>query len=56
MSAKGLVMLGLFVGSTVGSYVPVLIGASLLSLASIIGSAIGGLVGIYIAYKLSADL
>jgi hypothetical protein len=53
MSAKGVVMLGMFIGSTAGSYIPILFGASFLSMASLIGSAIGGILGIYIGYKLT---
>lgn len=53
MSAKSLVMLGLFVGSTAGSYIPVLFGASVFSFVSVIGGAVGGAIGVYICYKIS---
>jgi len=56
MSPKGLIMIGLFVGSIIGGYIPVLFGASLLSFSSIIFSGIGSIIGIYIAYKLTANL
>jgi hypothetical protein len=51
MSPKMIVMLGFIIGSTIGGYVPVLFGASLLSYASLAGNTIGGIIGIYIAYK-----
>ena len=56
MSVKALVMLGLFIGSTVGGYIPTFFGASLFSFISVIGSAIGGFVGVYLAFKLSSRL
>ena len=40
-------------GSFIGGYVPVLWGAGLLSFTSVIGNAIGGLLGIWITYKLT---
>lgn len=52
MSGKSLVMIGMFVGSIIGGYIPVLFGASLLSFASLIGNTIGAVAGIFIAYKL----
>lgn len=53
MSTKTSVMLGLFIGSTIGGYVPVFFGSSFLSYASLIGSTIGSIVGVYIGYKLT---
>lgn len=47
----GIVMIGMVVGSTIGGYVPSLFGAGFLSLWGIVGSAIGGILGIWIAYK-----
>jgi len=46
-------MLGLIVGSTIGGYIPILLGASFLSYWSLFGNAAGGLLGIYAAYKLT---
>ncbi|MCL4397747.1 hypothetical protein M1403_01830 [Patescibacteria group bacterium] len=54
MPNKSLIMLGMAVGSTIGGYVPVLLGADFLSFWGIIGSIIGGLLGIYLAYKATA--
>jgi uncharacterized membrane protein YeaQ/YmgE (transglycosylase-associated protein family) len=53
MDLKRMGWIGVFVGSTIGSYVPVLWGGSLLSLSSIVLSAVGAILGIYVAYKLS---
>lgn len=53
MSAKTQVMLGMMAGSILGGYVPVMFGVSAFSFTSIIFSAVGGIAGIYIAYKLS---
>ena len=52
MSAKTVVMLGMIVGSAVGGYAPMLIGISPFSFTSLFTSAIGGVIGIIIAYKL----
>ncbi len=52
MSTKTAVMIGLIVGSTIGGYIPTLWGAGLLSYSSLAGSTIGGLVGIFAAYRL----
>ncbi|MBP6993700.1 hypothetical protein KBB12_00470 [Candidatus Woesebacteria bacterium] len=53
MPTKTLIMIGVIVGSTIGGYVPTLVGASIFSLTSVIGSTVGGIVGIYIGYQLS---
>jgi len=42
----------MFVGSTIGSYIPLLWGGNLLSFVSILFSVIGGILGILIAYRL----
>jgi hypothetical protein len=53
MPTKTIIMIGVIIGSTVGGYIPTLFGASLFSMASVIGNTIGGLVGIYVGYKIS---
>ncbi len=53
MSRKFLILLGMTTGSFIGGYVPVLWGAGLLSFTSVIGNAIGGLLGIWITFKLT---
>jgi hypothetical protein len=54
MSRKKMVMFGMVVGSLVGGYAPMLFGAGALSLGSMVGSVVGGLLGIYIAFRLTA--
>lgn len=41
------------IGSVVGGYIPVLWGGGLLSFTSVIGNAIGGLLGIWVTFKLT---
>ena len=53
---KKLIWVGVFVGSTIGGYIPVLFGSSLFSFASLFGNGIGGILGIVIAYKISIYL
>lgn len=54
MSAKTLVWLGLFVGSTLGGWLGALVShGNWLSWQSIAGGALGALAGIYGGYKLS---
>ena len=50
------VWLGLFVGSTVGSFLPELWGGGLLSFSSIFWSFVGGIVGIWAGYKIGQSL
>jgi hypothetical protein len=50
---KGLLYLCITVGGIIGSYIPVLFGASGLSLISILGGAIGSFAGIWAAIKLN---
>lgn len=56
MSRASLVMLGMFVGSIIGGYIPVIFGASLLSFSSIIGNTAGGIFGVWVAFNLTQDL
>jgi hypothetical protein len=49
---KRLVGLGMIVGSTLGAYIPVWLGASTLSYQSVIGALIGGICGIWAVVKL----
>jgi hypothetical protein len=53
VNAKSLIMLGLVIGSTAGSYVPTLWGAGWLSMASVLLGGIGGLLGIWAGYRIS---
>ena len=51
MSDKLLITIGAGVGSTIGGFVPTLWGAGLLSGWSVVLTAVGGFIGIYLAYK-----
>lgn len=50
---KKLIWMGLFVGSLVGSFLPSLWGDSMLSMWSVVLSAVGGIAGIWLGYRLS---
>lgn len=52
MSLKTLIWFGMFIGSAAGGYVPTIWGADTISFSSLFGSLIGGIVGIWAAYKL----
>ncbi len=56
MSTKTLVWAGLFIGSTIGGYIPALWGQGLFSWASIIGNTLGGAIGIWVGFKISQAL
>jgi hypothetical protein len=49
---KGLLYLCITIGGIVGGYIPVLLGAGGLSMISILGSAVGGFAGIWLAYRI----
>lgn len=49
---KKLIFIFLFIGSTLGAYLPLLWGGDVLSVASILWSVAGGLLGIYIGFKI----
>ncbi|NOY15285.1 MAG: hypothetical protein GXP43_03655 [bacterium] len=49
MSSKVIVYLFIFIGSTLGAYVPVIWGASLFSFSSVLFSGIGAAIGLFIA-------
>ncbi|MGA7936683.1 MAG: hypothetical protein WCA35_24220 [Kovacikia sp.] len=53
---KLLIGIGMFFGSTLGSYIPALWGASLFSLVSIVFGFIGGVIGVLLGYHLSKYL
>ena len=54
MSQKAWITAGLIVGSVIGSYIPTLWGDSFFSYSSVLWSAIGSIIGIFIAYKLTS--
>lgn len=49
---KKTIMLGMVFGSTIGGYVPTLFGVGAFSFASILGGFIGGMLGIWIAFRM----
>jgi hypothetical protein len=51
VSKKGLIWLGLTVGTAVGGYLPVLWGGELISFSSVILSTAGGIAGIWLGYR-----
>ena len=51
-----LIGIGVFFGSTIGGYTPLLWGGSAFSLLSIILGVIGGLLGIWFGYQVSKYL
>lgn len=53
MDSKKIIMLFMAVGSAAGGYLPMLFGGSGFSMTSIILTAVGGFLGIYIGYKLT---
>lgn len=52
MERKKLITFCMIVGGVVGGYIPSIWGAGMLSMSSIIFSALGGFLGIYIGYNL----
>ena len=53
MSQKSVIWIGMFVGSAIGGYAPILWGGSLFSFTSIILTAVGGILGIYLGFKIN---
>ncbi len=52
MESKKLIWFGVAVGSAIGGYLPLLWGGNLFSFTSIILTAVGGIAGIWVGYKL----
>jgi len=50
---KGLMYLFILVGGAIGSYIPVLLGQSAISIASIVGGGVGAIAGVWAAWKLN---
>jgi hypothetical protein len=53
---KLLIGMGAFLGSTLGSYFPVLWGGSLFTLGSVLFGTVGGIAGVIVGYRLSKYL
>ena len=56
MTLKRLCYIGAFVGSSIGGYVPVLWGGSLLSFTSVTLGLVGGLAGIWVGYRIGQSI
>ncbi len=56
MSTKTIVWISVFVFSVIGGYIPVFFGGSFLSSWSILGNGIGGLIGIWVGFKIGKAL
>ncbi|HSI21073.1 MAG TPA: hypothetical protein VLA04_05245 [Verrucomicrobiae bacterium] len=55
MRTSPLIWIGLFLGSSLGGYIASLLGAGVLSFWSVIATALGGLAGIYVGYKVDTE-
>ena len=53
MSRKVMITFGMIIGSFAGGYLPGLLGADGFSLASLLGSGAGGILGTWIAFQLT---
>ena len=49
---KKIIMIGMFFGSTIGGYIPTLFGIDAFSVISILGGFVGGLLGIWLTFRL----
>jgi hypothetical protein len=54
MSRKKMIIIGMIIGSFAGGYVAALLESEAISLTSFLGSTAGGILGIWIAFKISA--
>ncbi|MDE2399684.1 MAG: hypothetical protein KGL67_01595 [Patescibacteria group bacterium] len=53
MDSKPLIWIFLFIGSTIGGFIPTLWGAGFFSVSSVVLTAVGGIFGIWLGYRLS---
>lgn len=56
MSIKTFVWTGMFIGSTIGGFVPALWGESLVSFSGVVLSSVGAGVGVWAGYKLGRSM
>jgi len=56
MTTKTTIWIGVLIGSTIGGWVPTIFGADWLSLWSIVGNGIGGILGIWVGYKFGQSM
>jgi hypothetical protein len=53
---KSLIYLGIFVGGTIGSYIPTFFGQDMFSAASLIGTVVGSFAGLWAGYKIGSNM
>jgi len=53
MNSKSLIWIFMAIGSAIGGYIPTFWGASFFSFSSVILTALGGILGIYLGFKMS---
>ncbi|MFA6314904.1 MAG: hypothetical protein WC648_00860 [Candidatus Paceibacterota bacterium] len=56
MNPKHLIWIGVIIGGMIGGYIPTVFGSDSLSIATIIGNTIGGLIGLWAGFKLSQNM
>jgi hypothetical protein len=54
MDRKKLIWFGMIVGSAIGGYIPLIWGDSFFSFTSVILTAVGGIAGIWLGFKLGS--
>lgn len=52
MRSNSSVWIGIFIGSTIGALIPKLWGGDLLSYSSVLLSGVGGLVGLWVGFRM----
>jgi hypothetical protein len=52
MSPKTVIYTGMFIGSTIGSFIPMLWGASPFAISGVLLSGAGGIAGMVICYRM----
>lgn len=55
MRSAPFIWIGMFLGSTIGGFIPELWGASFLSLSSVLLTAVGGFIGLWIGYQMTQN-
>lgn len=52
---KSVLMAGVLLGSVIGGGIPSLFGAGLFSMWGVVGSTVGAILGLWIAYRFASD-
>ena len=53
---KKMIYLGMFIGSTIGGFVPALWGGDLFSMSGLFFSLVGGILGIWAGYRIGQSM